>query len=72
MDRPVVDQTGLKGRYDFILKWDARRVACRGGPKCTTRPLHRYQGTARIEARSGQGFRARSRSSDHIDKPSPN
>lgn len=35
-DRPVVDQTGLKGTYDFTLRYDPSSVpgvAGRGGPK---------------------------------------
>jgi uncharacterized protein (TIGR03435 family) len=33
LDKPVVDQTGLSGRYDFILKFtpDASQMAGRGG-----------------------------------------
>jgi uncharacterized protein (TIGR03435 family) len=26
LDRPVVDQTGLAGNYDFAFEWTARRV----------------------------------------------
>jgi uncharacterized protein (TIGR03435 family) len=30
LDKPVVDQTGLTGRYDFTLELDTRRFAVRG------------------------------------------
>jgi uncharacterized protein (TIGR03435 family) len=34
LDRPVVDQTGLTGKYDFKLRYDASSMAGgRGGPK---------------------------------------
>jgi uncharacterized protein (TIGR03435 family) len=26
VDRPVIDQTGLKGRYDFTLEWTPDNV----------------------------------------------
>ncbi len=33
-DRPVMDQTGLKGRYDFTLRYDPSSMpGGRGGPK---------------------------------------
>ena len=34
LDRPVVDETGLTGRYDFQMKWtpDASQFGGRGGP----------------------------------------
>lgn len=38
-DRPVVDETGLKGKYDFRLHYDASDMpAGRGGPKDALEP----------------------------------
>jgi uncharacterized protein (TIGR03435 family) len=32
LDRPVVDQTGLKERFDFQLQWTPDEFTCLGGP----------------------------------------
>ncbi len=65
LDKPVVNQTGLTGRYDFDLKFtpDATQFANfgAGAPGCRWRPrrasgyLRRVPATARIEAGINQG-----------------
>ncbi len=40
LDRPVIDQTGLKGRFDFQLQWtpDETQFALTGGPGAPPKP----------------------------------
>jgi uncharacterized protein (TIGR03435 family) len=42
VDRPVVDQTGLSGRYDFPLKWtpDGLRAAAAAEPNASPAPIN--------------------------------
>ncbi len=65
LDRPVLDQTGITGRWDFTLKLDPGRLAVRRlwdkdsaadrRRQCTAKPIHRDPGAARAEAGSNQG-----------------
>jgi uncharacterized protein (TIGR03435 family) len=83
-DRPVVDQTGIKGRYDFRLKWtpDDSQFAQFGGSgfhapppsDAADAPPNLY--TA-IQEQLGLKIDATKAPDDvmvidHVDKPSPN
>ncbi len=71
MDKPVIDQTGLKDKYDFNLKWtpdDSQFAQFRGaggsaagsadgGSQRAAVALHGDPGTGRLEDRPGQGGR---------------
>ena len=64
LDKPVVNQTGLTGRYDFLLKFtpdpsnsQLRRARARQRyrSRCSPRYLLRIPATARIETGINQG-----------------
>jgi bla regulator protein blaR1 len=73
LDRPVVDQTGLSGRFDFTLEWTPES----SGPQpAITDP----QGPSFVEAvREQLGLKLQSTEApiqtlviDHVEKPDPN
>lgn len=74
--RPVVDQTGLAGTYDFSLNWLPDR---RGNPSGATEPLD-AQGPSFEEALKNQlGLKLKPTKApiqilviDHVEQPSPN
>jgi bla regulator protein blaR1 len=74
--RPVVDQTGLAGSYDFSLNWLPDRS---GNPSGTTEPLD-TQGPSFEEAFKDQlGLKLKPIKApiqilviDHVEQPSPN
>jgi uncharacterized protein (TIGR03435 family) len=48
-DRPVIDQTGLKGRYDFKLRYDPSSMpGGRGGPKDAMDPAPAADGDSTL------------------------
>ena len=65
LDRPVVDQTGLKGRWDFLLKWTpdesqftaigAKIPAADGRSQCAAGTVYGYPGADWTEAGCGEG-----------------
>jgi uncharacterized protein (TIGR03435 family) len=75
MDKPVVDQTGLKDRYDFELKWtpdDSQFAQFRGAvnvtPPATTDPNAPPSLYTASQEQLGLKFDV----IDHVEKPSAN
>jgi uncharacterized protein (TIGR03435 family) len=52
IDRKVVDETGLAGAYDFVLKWYGSSVVARSGGETVFESLERNLGL-RLEPRRG-------------------
>jgi bla regulator protein blaR1 len=80
LDKPVVDQTGLEGRFDFILQLPAGIISLFPKPPNPDSPLPDPKGTPVLNAvREQLGLKlVRSRGEmrtliiDHIEKPSEN
>ncbi len=76
LGRPIVDETGSTGAFDFSLNWLPDR---RGTPPVASEPLD-VQGSSFFEALKDQlGLKLKSTHSpiqtlvvDHVDQPSPN
>jgi uncharacterized protein (TIGR03435 family) len=71
MDRPVVDQTGLKDRYDFILKWTPEGSPAGEDPSAPPglyTAIKEQLGLRLVPAKASVHVLA----IDRIDKPSPN
>jgi len=78
LDRPVVDQTGLKGRYDFTLKW-APDDSQFGGhvPSASDDPSAPPSLFTALQEQVGLKLTAQKTAVDvlvidHVEKPSPN
>jgi uncharacterized protein (TIGR03435 family) len=80
LDKPVVDQTGLEGRFDYILELPAGIISLFPKPPNPDSPLPDPKGTPVLNAvREQLGLKlVRSRGEmrtliiDHIEKPSEN
>jgi bla regulator protein blaR1 len=82
IDKPVIDQTGLKGRYDFTLDLPpgAMHIVARAAPPTPDAPLPDPTGTPLISAlRTQLGLKLVSTKGpirklviDHIERPSAN
>ena len=85
MDRPVVDETGLKDKYDFTLKWtpdDSQFAQFRGSNIPTPKPAGDDPNAppslyTAVQEQLGLKFDAAKASDDvividHVEKPSPN
>jgi uncharacterized protein (TIGR03435 family) len=71
MDRPVVDQTGLKDRYDFILKWTPEGSPAGEDPSAPPglyTAIKEQLGLTLVAAKASVQVLV----IDRIDKPSPN
>jgi uncharacterized protein (TIGR03435 family) len=71
MDRPVVDQTGLKDRYDFVLKWTPEGSPAAedpGAPPGLYTAIKEQLGLRLAPAKASVHVLV----IDRIDKPSPN
>jgi uncharacterized protein (TIGR03435 family) len=71
MERPVVDQTGLTGRYDFQLKWtfDESRVPSDGTAAPSLFTAMQEQMGLKLEPAKGP---AEVLVIDHVDRPTAN
>jgi uncharacterized protein (TIGR03435 family) len=81
LDRPVVDQTGLAGRFDFVLTWtpDETQFAALGGvpPTPTDKPEAPPDLFTAIQQQAGLKFEATKAAVDvmvidRVEKPSEN
>ncbi len=80
MDRPVVDETGLRGRYDFTLKWTPDQFQFGGAGGQTTPPADDAEAPDLFTAVQQQlGLKLESTKApvevlviDHIERPSEN
>ena len=78
IDRPIVNETGLTGTFDFTVEWDARvdHVATNPSPPAQSEPL----GNSLFQALRGQvGLQLKPQKGpvdviviDHVEHPKPN
>ena len=80
VDKPVIDQTGLKGKFDFTLELPARFFNIFPGPTDPDHPPSDPKGTSFLNAvREQLGLRLVSSKGairtlviDHVERPSEN
>jgi bla regulator protein blaR1 len=80
LDKPVVDQTGLEGRFDYILELPAGIISLIPKPPNPDNPLADPKGTPVLNAVRGQlGLKLvrwrgeiRTMIIDHLERPSEN